>query len=166
MKASPTPTVTDVLKKISDDKTLTLFNSIAVSNEDGSIRLREMNLSKKQYYSRLSGLMDAGLIRRRKGKYSHTLVGKIVYDAHLNIGKALSYYWKLKAIESIEMSSAGTRLPKEELTQLIDDLIDNHFIKDFLIKDALLFTLKEHRRLQDQQQQNKEENQAGLGTFG
>ena len=160
-----TPSVTDVLKKISDDKALTLFNSIAVSNEDGNISLQEMNLSKKQYYSRLSGLMDAGLIRRRKGKYSHTLVGKIVYDAHLNIGKALSYYWKLKAIESIEMSSPGSRLPKEELTQLIDDLIDNHFIKDFLIKDALLFTLKEHQRLQDQQQ-NKEENQAGLGTFG
>ena len=167
MKASPTPSITDVLKKISDDKTLTLFNSIAVSNEDGNIRLREMNLSKKQYYSRLSGLMDAGLIRRRKGKYSHTLVGKIVYDAHLNIGRALSYYWKLKAIESIEMSSPGTRLPKEELTQLIDDLIDNHFIKDFLIKDVLLSTLKEHQRLQiQQQQQNKEENQVGLGTFG
>ena len=170
MKASFTPSITDVLKKISDDKTLTLFNSIVVSNEDGNILLREMNLSKKQFYSRLSGLMDAGLIRRRKGKYSHTLVGKIVYDAHLNIGKALSYYWKLKAIESIQMSSPGTRPPKEELTQLIDDLIDNDFIKDFLIKDALLFTLKEHQRLQDQQQQqqqqNKEENQDGLGTIG
>jgi predicted transcriptional regulator len=167
MKASPNPSITDVLKKISDDKTLTLFNSIAVSNEDGNIHLREMNLSKKQYYSRLSGLMNAGLIRRRKGKYSHTLVGKIVYDAHLNIGKALSYYWKLKAIESIEMSSPGARLPKEELTQLIDDLIDNHFIKDFLIKDVLLSTRKDHQRFQNQQQQqNKEEIQAGLGTFG
>jgi predicted transcriptional regulator len=157
-----TPSITDVLKKISDDKTLTLFNIIAVSHADGNIRLREMNLSKKQYYSRLSGLMDAGLIRRLKGKYSLTLIGKIVYDAHLNIGRALSYYWKLKAIESIEMSSPGTRLPKEELTQLIDVLIDNHFIKDFLIKDSLLFTLKEHQRLQDQQQQqqNKEEIRA------
>ena len=166
MKASLTPSVTNVLKKISDDKTLTIFNSIAISHADGNICLREMSLSKKQYYSRLSGLMDAGLIRRLKGKYSLTLVGKIVYDAHLNIGKALSYYWKLKAIESIEMSSPGTRLPKEELTQLIDALIDNHFIKDFLIKDSLSFTLKEHRRLQDHQQQNKEENQAELGTFG
>ena len=166
MKASLTPSITDVLKKISDDKTLTLFNSIAVPNEDGNIRLREMNLSKKQIYSRLSGLMDADLIRRRKGKYSHTLVGKIVYDAHLNIGKVLSYYWKLKAIESIQMSSPGTRVPKEELTQLIDDLIDNDFVKDFLIKDALLFTLKEQQRLQNQQQQNKEENQAEFGSFG
>jgi hypothetical protein len=138
MKVLLNPSVADVLKKITDDKTLTLFNSIAVSNGDRYIPLREMNLTTKQYYSRLSGLMAAGLIRRKNGKYSLTLIGKIVYDVQINIGKALSYYWKLKAIESIEMSSSGARLPKEELTQLIETLIDNHFIKDFLIKESLL----------------------------
>ena len=138
MKVLLNPSVADVLKKISDDKTLNLFNSIAVSNGDRYIPLREMNLTTKQYYSRLSGLMAAGLIRRKNGKYSLTLIGKIVYDVQINIGKALSYYWKLKAIESIEMSSSGARLPKEELTQLIETLIDNHFIKDFLIKESLL----------------------------
>jgi hypothetical protein len=107
-----------------------------------------MNLSKKQYYSRLSGLMNAGLIRRDSGKYSLTLVGKIVYDAHLNIGKALSYYWKLKAIESIEMSSPGAGLSKEELTQLINTLIDNHFIKDLLIKESLSYTIEDHHQQQ------------------
>ena len=141
MKVLLNPSVADVLKKISDDKTLTLFNSIAVSNGDRYIHLREMSLTPKQYYSRLSGLMAAGLIRRKNGKYSLTLIGKIVYDAQINIGKALSYYWKLKAIESIEMSSSGARLPKEELTQLIETLIDNHFIKDFLIKESLLQTI-------------------------
>jgi hypothetical protein len=93
--SSPVPSITDVLKKISDDKTLTLFNSIATSNGHRYIYLREMRLTPKQYYSRLSGLMAAGLIRRKNGKYSLTLIGKIVYDAHLNIVKALSYYWKL-----------------------------------------------------------------------
>ena len=141
MKVLLNPSVAEVLKKITDDKTLTLFNSIAVSNGDRYIHLREMSLTPKQYYSRLSGLMAAGLIRRKNGKYSLTLIGKIVYDAQINIGKALSYYWKLKAIESIEMSSSGARLPKEELTQLIETLIDNHFIKDFLIKESLLQTI-------------------------
>jgi hypothetical protein len=56
MKVLLNPSVADVLKKISDDKTLTLFNSIAVSNGDRYIPLREMNLTTKQYYSRLSGL--------------------------------------------------------------------------------------------------------------
>jgi hypothetical protein len=143
------PSITDILKKISDDKALTLFNSIAVSDGHGYIRLREMNLSTKQYYSRLSSLMNAGLIRRDNGKYSLTLVGKIVYDALLNISKSLSYYWKLKAIESIEMSSSslpGAGLSKEELTQLVNALIDNHFIKDLLIKESLSCTLEDHHQ--------------------
>jgi predicted transcriptional regulator len=149
--SSVIPSITDILKKISDDKALTIFNSIAVSDGHRDICLSEMNLSTKQYYSRLSGLMDAGLIRRHNGKYSLTLIGKIVYDAHLKIGKALSYYWKLKAIESIEMSSPGAGLSKEELTQLINALIDNHFIKDFLIKDflikeSLLYTLEDYQQ--------------------
>jgi hypothetical protein len=57
MKVLLNPSVANVLKKISDDKTLTLFNSIAVSNGDRYIHLREMSLTPKQYYSRLSGLM-------------------------------------------------------------------------------------------------------------
>jgi hypothetical protein len=49
--------------------------------------------------------MEAGLIRRYKGKYSLNLLGHVVYDSHATIGKALAYYWKLKAIESVKMSS-------------------------------------------------------------
>ena len=131
---SAVPSVTDVLKKISDDGALTLFNSIATSNGQSDIRLRDMNLSTRQFYSKLSGLMNAGLVRRDYGKYSLTLMGKIVYDAYLKICTALSCYWELKAIDSIEMLPPGAGLSKEELRQLINALIDNHFIKDVLIK--------------------------------
>jgi hypothetical protein len=129
------PSISLILKKISDDKTLTLFNSIAVSNGDRYIPLKEMNLTTKQYYSRVSGLLNAGLIKRHKGKYFLTLLGKVVYDCQLTIGKALTYHWKLKAIESIEMSaSVKSGLPEGELAQLIDTLIDNRQIKDILMK--------------------------------
>jgi hypothetical protein len=129
------PSITSILKKISDDKALVLFNSIAVSTDNERlIPLREMNLSTKQYYSRISGLVDAGLIKRHKGKYFLTLLGKVVYNSHMTIGKTLTYYWKLKAIESIEMSTSG--LPNEEKIQLINLLIDNHQIKDILMKST------------------------------
>ena len=130
------PSITSILKKISDDKALVLFNSIAVStNNERLIPLREMNLSTKQYYSRISGLVYAGLIKRQKGKYSLTLLGKVVYDSQLTIGKALAYYWKLMVIESAETSSTSG-LPNEENTQLINALIDNHQIKDILMKST------------------------------
>jgi hypothetical protein len=129
------PSITSILKKISDDKALTLFNSIAVSNGDKYIPLKEMNLTTKQYYSRVSGLLNAGLIKRHKGKYFLTLLGKVVYDCQLTIGKALTYHWKLKAIESIEMSaSVKSGIPDGELAKLVDTLIDNHQIKDILMK--------------------------------
>ena len=130
-----TPSITSILKKISDDKALILFNHIAVSDGDRYIPLREMNLTTKQYYSRISGLLDVGLIRRHKGKYSLTLLGKVVYDAQMTIGKTLAYYWKLKAIESVETTaSVTTDLPEGEIVQLINALIDDHQIKDILLK--------------------------------
>jgi hypothetical protein len=149
------PSITDILKKISADKTLILFNSIVVSNGDKYIPLKEINLTTKQYYSRISGLINAGLIKRHKGRYFITLLGKVVYDTQMTIGKALTYYWKLKAIESIEISS-NVRLPPEELAQLINALIDNHFIKEILIKEPLSYTFEDHQR--HQHQQRKETN--------
>ena len=65
----------------------------------------------------------------------------------ITIGKALAYYWKLKAIESVETSS-NVEIPKEELTQLINALIDNYLIKDILIKETLSYTFEDHQRHQ------------------
>ena len=94
-----------------------------------------MNLTTKQYYSRISGLVITGLIKRHKGKYSLTMLGKAVYHSQLTIVKTLTYYWKLKALESFEMSnSVKSGLPEGELVQLINALIDNQEIKDILIK--------------------------------
>ena len=132
------PTVSFILKKISDDKALTLFNSIAVAHGDRYIPLKEMNLTTKQYYARISGLLAAGLIKRHKGKYSLTMLGKVVYQFQMIIGQTLTYHWKLKAIESIQMS-AISELPEGHLEQLINALIDNHEIKDIVIK-AMRYT--------------------------
>jgi predicted transcriptional regulator len=134
-QAAAPPSISSVLKKISDDKALVLFNNIAVSssNNEKQATLKEMNLSTKQYYSRISGLQNAGLIKRQKGKYSLTLLGHVVYGSQMIIGQTLAYYWKLKALEAIEMSTTSD-LHNEEKIQLINALIDNHQIKDILLK--------------------------------
>jgi hypothetical protein len=140
------PSLDYILKKTSDDKAIALFNCIAISDGDTDIALRELNLTTKQYYSRIAGLMDSGLIERHKGKYTLTLLGKVVYDAHMTIGKALTYYWKLKALESIEMSSGAT-LPEGESTQLISALIDDHQIRDILMKAIPVRPTKEDPKM-------------------
>jgi hypothetical protein len=126
----------DILKAIADDKALTLFNGIALTGkENGRIpSLKEMHLSVRQYYSRMSALIKAGLVKRNKGNYRLTILGKTVYDAHVSIGIALNYYRKLQVLESIQSSSSG-QLTKEEFIKLVDILIDNHQIKDMLYQD-------------------------------
>jgi hypothetical protein len=133
-RTEPTvPSITYVLKKISDDKALVLFNNIALSKDNSHIPLKDMNLSTKQYYSRISGLTSAGLIKKKQGQYYLTTLGKAVYNAQTVIGKALNYYWKMKAIESIQMS-AGEQLAREDMLKLVHSLIDNHEVRDMLLK--------------------------------
>jgi hypothetical protein len=57
------------------------------------------------------------------GRYFLSALGKIVYQAHTMISKALNYYWKIMTIESIQASAVG--LSKEELSKIIDTLIDD-----------------------------------------
>jgi hypothetical protein len=128
-----TPSISFILRRISDDKALVLFNNIALSKDNGHIPLKMMNLSTKQYYSRILGLTSAGLIKKKQGHYYLTALGKVVYDTHAIIGKALTYYWKMKAIESIQ-SSAGLKLAREDMQLLIENLIDNHQVRDILLK--------------------------------
>jgi hypothetical protein len=125
-QATAQPSLTSILKKISENKAHVIFNNLATSNNNGRFipPLKEMNLSTKQYYSRLSGLLEAGLIKRD----NPYLLGKVVYDSQMIIGEALSHYWKLKAIETIEVYSSNP--PVEEVTQLVNTLIDNPRIKD------------------------------------
>jgi hypothetical protein len=126
--------ITSVLKAMSDEKALVLFSNVVVPNNNGIISLKKINLTSKQYYSRLSGFLKAGLVIRHKGKYIPTLLGRVVYDSQMVIEEALSNYWKLKVIDQIEMSNSD--LSMEYMTQLINALIDNHRIKDALMKQV------------------------------
>jgi hypothetical protein len=38
-----------------------------------------------------SGILKAGMIKRRKGKYIPTLLGKVVYESQMVIEEALSH---------------------------------------------------------------------------
>ena len=129
--------IVDILKSISDDKGLILFNTIALANGESEIQIRKMGLTSKQFYSRISKMTKADLIKRKYGRYSLTVLGRVVYEAHTTIGKALMYYWKLKAIESIE-TSPSSKLPKDDLAKLVDTLIDNQQIKDIVRKTSFL----------------------------
>src|ERR671931_1081914 len=122
--------VVETLKAISNEKALIVLKTVALGKVDGNIVRSKTKLTSKQYYSRMSALLKAGIVKRKSGRYNLTAFGKIVYDAQATIENAINNYWKLKAVDSIEISD---ELPKEELNKIVEILIDNHQIKDRLI---------------------------------
>jgi predicted transcriptional regulator len=112
--------VSDTLGAISDDRSMVLFNTIALAGGDSSILISRLNLTRKQYYSRLSDLINAGLVRRMNGKYFVTSFGKVVFKAQELIAMAAQYSLKLKSPE----------FPAAELSKIIDTLISNSEIKE------------------------------------
>ena len=120
-----------VLRSIADDKSLELFRTVALETIDSKNLKNRTRLTRKQYYSRLSRMTRTGLVRKKNGKYILTTFGKIVYESQTTVENALSNYWKLKAIDSLETSS---ELPEEEQKKLIETLLDNQEIKQILVK--------------------------------
>jgi len=120
-----------VLRTIADDKSLELFSIVALEKIDSRNLKSKMKVTRKQYYSRLSRMTKAGLVRRKNGRYILTTFGKIVFESKVTIENALNNYWKLKAIDSLETSN---EVPKEEQQKLIETLLDNEEIRGILVK--------------------------------
>jgi len=122
-----------VINLISEDKSLLIFKTIFLASGDSSENLRtHLNLTKKQYYSRISRLTKAGLVNRQKGRYFVTAFGKVIYDAQRLLGSAVKNYWKLKALDSL---AANDKVPKEERSKIIDLMISNPQIKEILLSN-------------------------------
>lgn len=79
-RMNSSPQISEVLEAISDDKALTLFNTVALSSGKTDMLLSTMNLTRKQYYSKMERLSRQGLLVRKGGRYYLTTLGKVLYE--------------------------------------------------------------------------------------
>lgn len=114
-------TTADVLRTISDDKSMNLFHMISSSlgGIDGDTLKKQAKLTRKQYYTILSRLKKSGIVTKKAGRYTLTTFGRIVYDAQKRVDKALANFWSLKAIDLVEDS----QFSEEERQKVIDTLL-------------------------------------------
>ena len=121
----------EIIQIISDDKSVLLLQTIFLASGDTSEVLRtRLKLGRKQYYSKMSRMSKAGLVKRQKGRYFVTAFGKVIYDAHRLLVSAVKNYWKLKAIDSL---GNLILLPKEERANVIERIINNQQIRQILL---------------------------------
>jgi hypothetical protein len=122
-----------VLSAIFERNASDIFRFIASTQSNSDILLTRLKLTRKQFYSRMSLLIKAGLVKKERGSYLLTAFGKVIHSAQLDLEAkfqiALDNYWKLKAIDSLQMSSG------EERKRVISALIDDQEIKRALLNE-------------------------------
>jgi hypothetical protein len=77
-------------------------------------------------------MIKAGLIKRRSGKLVMTAFGKIVWESQKIVEAANKNQWKLKVLDSIDVSE---ELPKDERRKLLENLIENRYMREILSKE-------------------------------
>lgn len=124
------PTLAHIMDTLSDDKSLALFNTIALNGGNSTLLISKLSLTRKQYYSKVSRMIKNGLVKRSNGRLFLTAFGKIIYQAHLTMGQAIEFYWKLKAVDSLEI----TDIPAERYDEIVQHIIGYGDMAKFITK--------------------------------
>ena len=130
--ASDSLSVETVFSALSDNKSLSLFNIIGIMSSHasdgqptGEILISRMNLTRRQYYTRINRLVDAGLITKKRARFVLTSLGSVVYETHRTIGVAIQNRWRLQVIDSLENTQITHGMTTEERHKLINALLGN-----------------------------------------
>src|SRR6476659_1746937 len=99
MRTKSTQNIIDAIRWRSD-----LFDSIAAdtyhNNSINNVNPRYcVDLSRKQYYGRLSKLVKVGLVKRVNGRYLLTFFGIVIYDVQLEFRRAVDSHLKTNESE-------------------------------------------------------------------
>lgn len=142
------------MKALSDVKSLFLFETVAASSPSG-LRSDDLNrnlrLTPKKLYSRISSLVNAGLVKKQSGRYFLTSYGRIIRSSLDIMNKASLYYTKLVAIDAIEASNINNNtFPEEERKNIVQILVQNKQVRDVLLKGDIKRTIAEDNESQGQ----------------
>lgn len=85
-----------ILYAICDNKSLALFNELAMNNGRAKELILKLCLSRKQLYSRISKLIRAGLVEPIGSEYSITIFGRVIYEMQIALRFVVENYSKIK----------------------------------------------------------------------
>jgi hypothetical protein len=89
-----------VFYAICDWKSLSLFDALVYKDGGSKELIVKLRMSRKEYYSRISKLVDTGLVRKKGRKYTITVFGKVIYEARVILAKTLAIHHKQRAREN------------------------------------------------------------------
>jgi hypothetical protein len=92
-----------LLSVLSKKDNLTLFIFAKRGLKAGTSTVDKMGVSRKIYYTRLKQLMNAGLVEKSEGLYSHTTLGNVIYQNHVvRLAEEMKNTKQMKMIDTLK----------------------------------------------------------------
>ena len=92
-----------LLSVLSKKDNLTLFMFAKRGLKAGTSTVDKMGVSRKIYYTRLKQLMNAGLVEKSEGLYSHTTLGNVIYQNHVvRLAEEMKNTKQMKMIDTLK----------------------------------------------------------------
>ncbi len=119
---------------------LQIFRHIARSYQSGkidgtSVPITKTSLTRRQYYKRVSELIKMGLIARNNHEnYIITTYGMLVYHELSTLENIIVHQPKIQAVDSIRMDISSNINVDSQLLKILNTLIDDYEIREFLVK--------------------------------
>jgi predicted transcriptional regulator len=92
-----------VMSAVCDPKSFYFLTIVVRAKVVSQLLLSETGLSPKAFYSRMSRLLKAGILSKKKRKYVLTSFGEVVFYCLDLTAAALYNYWRLSALDSLSM---------------------------------------------------------------
>ncbi len=101
----------------------------------------KLGLTKKQYYTRLKQLVDAGLIEKRQGKYVHTTLGKVIYDKAIRM--LFEHVKNSKKLLMIDVLKSSGKFDMDEIYKLLQIKTEENKVRIYMDYNELVDDLSE-----------------------
>jgi hypothetical protein len=137
-----------ILKALNSLEALVIFQRVADSGINGidnmSLGRAALPLiTRKQFYMRMAGLKQVGLISRTSGKYRLTSLGLVVRSSLGIIYKGIKFKWALGMLDAAEAGAKQQRQQRQRqdhhnLEPQIKDILIDNLVTDETIKEILM----------------------------
>lgn len=108
-RVSNSISMAQILNMIFNKPSWAIFKAIADTKIDTYGIITKLNITRKQYYTRICGLLEAGMVKRENGRYLLTEFGKVIYSAYEDfeaiIDNTIKNYCKLDDIIFVPITS-------------------------------------------------------------
>jgi predicted transcriptional regulator len=118
----------NILNTLADPKTLQVLNLIAKKElpaaEIGSV----LELTRKQYYTRLKALVESELVTKQSARYMLTPLGHVINNIVYIVNRITDdrNFYRIRALDSFR------NLSNSEYADMMENLIDDDLVKHFL----------------------------------